>query len=78
MRRRGIIRETPETKLKKEFLRVRSPYKPANIADSPYILRKRVPFLVDSSDTSLCADCPCDNDNYIRRANARLGIFLCF
>jgi len=30
------------------------------------------------SDKSLCADCPCDNDNYIRRANARLGIFLCF
>ena len=93
MRRRGIIRETPETKLKKEFLKVPFPFPSPfrntctlaadNLRSFAVSLRIGTPSASDKRGgrfniSSLCADCPCDNDNYIRRANARLGIFLCF
>jgi len=80
MRRRGIYRETPETKLKKEFLKV---LLPANLyvltTGHPFIPTKWVRYPPENCHLRrFCADCPCNNDNYIRRANSRLGIFLCF
>ena len=80
MHRRRVDCETPETKLRKEFLNVCCAPVTKLTPGCPRTPIQQVlyPHCQSSDTCRYCADCPCDNDNYIRRANSRLGIFLCF